>query len=126
MHVPRTEAALGAAEFASVFRLLPAASAFAGKAAVTLELQWHGRCFSVSPGHSVSLEYVMDSQELWRAGCRANQEPFLLTAIAIEIDVASVGIKTDFFSSVERISLLGKVPPTCNPSSLEGEREGLP
>lgn len=69
----------------------------------------------------------MDSQELWRAGCRANQEPFLLTAIAIEIDVASVGIKTDFFFSVERISLLGKVPPpTCNPSSLEGERGGLP
>lgn len=37
-HTPRTEAALGAAEFTSVCRLLPAASASAGKAAVTLEL----------------------------------------------------------------------------------------
>jgi hypothetical protein len=37
-----------------------------------------------------------------KAGYRAKQEPFLLTAIAIEIDAASMRVHTVFFFRVER------------------------
>lgn len=67
-----------------------------------LSISWYNRCFSVRHGNSFSLKYVIDSQELLRAGYRAKQGPFLLTVTAIEIDAASVRVNTDSFFREER------------------------
>lgn len=65
-------------------------------------ISWYNRCFSVRDGKSFSLKYVIDSQELLRAGYRAKQGPFPLTVRAIEIDAASMRVNPDFFYREER------------------------